>query len=149
MIKKKNVLAVCIDLLDRKISDLKSEIEEVRQSVITDSKSSMGDKYETGREVMNQERNRLNGQLDIFYNQLSSLKSIDPDLHISSVKHGSLVTSENGIYFISVPLGLIDVDGQKVFAISIGAPIAKSMEGKKAAETIDFGGKSFKLLDIK
>jgi len=55
------------------------------------------------------------------------------------VRPGSVVETENNYYFVSVPLGELDMEsGSKVYAISTDSPIYKEMEGKKAGDSFSF-----------
>ena len=58
-ISKPKVHEACRVFLMQKIENLSTELEALREAAIAETKSSMGDKYETGREMMMQERNRL------------------------------------------------------------------------------------------
>lgn len=100
----------------------------------------MGDKYETGREIMMQERNRLGQQLDLLTTQLTTLESIDPEKQFNEVKYGCLVNTDLSVFFISSAIGQVPVEGKQIFAISGEAPIARSMQGKKEGESFSFNG---------
>jgi transcription elongation GreA/GreB family factor len=68
-----------------------------------------------------------------------TLANLDRDHRSEVVRPGSVVETKNGYYFVSVPLGEIDVEsGSKVYAISTDAPIYKQMEGKKAGDSFNF-----------
>ncbi|WP_420575515.1 hypothetical protein [Ekhidna sp.] len=141
-ITKSEVHTTCRAYLEQKIEGLKEELEAVRESAIAETKSSMGDKYETGREMMMQERNRLGKQLDIYTDQLTTLESIDPDKSHDEVKHGCIVFTDKSTFFISSAIGQIDVNDQQIFAISNEAPIAKAMKGMRAGDIFNFNGTS-------
>ena len=139
-ITKSDVHSTCRAYLQQKIEGLKEELEAVRESAIAETKSSMGDKYETGREMMMQERNRLGKQLDIYTDQLTTLESIDPDKSHDEVKHGCIVFTDKSTFFISSAIGQVNLNSQSVFAISNEAPIAKAMKGKKTGDVFSFNG---------
>lgn len=68
-----------------------------------------------------------------------TLANLDIDHRSEVVRPGSVVETENGYYFISVPLGEIDMEsGSKVYAISTEAPIYKEFEGKKEGDSFKF-----------
>ncbi|WP_421764911.1 hypothetical protein [Ekhidna sp.] len=146
---KETVYAECIKILEAKIANLKSEIDAVQESAISDTKSSMGDKYETGREVMMQERNRLGGQYDVYVKQLAALRNLDPTKSSEEVGRGSLVETDKGVFYISVPLGNIKIDEKPVFVISEGAPIAKAMMGMRVKESHTFNKQPYLIKSIK
>ncbi|MEQ9007846.1 MAG: hypothetical protein RLP12_08185 [Ekhidna sp.] len=117
----------------------------MRESAIAETKSSMGDKYETGREMMMQERNKLNKQLDICVHQLTALNAIDLDKIYTEVRHGALVETNKGLFFISVALGALEKEKVKFFAISGEAPIAKQMIGKKRNDNFYFNNQQYNI----
>ncbi|MFY1047673.1 hypothetical protein [Chryseobacterium sp. GP-SGM7] len=114
--------------LSEKIKNFEKLITETRASS-NDTKSSMGDKYETGREMLQQEINNLQVQLNEVLKQRDFLKTI---LSKSSEKaeKGAIVKTERGLFFISVSLGEITFENKKIICISPESPLAKAMNGK-------------------
>lgn len=145
---KKEIIAHCIQVVSEKLDGLKRELILVQESANSDTKSSMGDKYETGREMVMQEKGKLESQRGLLLKQLTTFKSIDLNKSFSKVELGSLVMTNQAIYFISAALGIIEEDQQKIFIISAGAPIAQSMLGKMQGDKYSFGGKEFEIKEI-
>ena len=115
-----------------KIQNFEKLIAETRASN-NDTKSSMGDKYETGREMLQQEINNLQVQLNEILKQRDFLKTVLPKPNDKAEK-GAIVKTEKGLFFISVSLGEIKIDNQKIICISPESPLAKAMFGKKKSE---------------
>jgi hypothetical protein len=109
-------------------------IAETRASS-NDTKSSMGDKYETGREMLQQEINNLQIQLNEILKQQDFLKTILPKTSEKAEK-GAIVETEKGLFFISISLGEIVFDHKKIIAISPESPLAKAMQGKMKSEIV-------------
>ncbi|HOB24193.1 MAG TPA: hypothetical protein PKI04_04785 [Kaistella sp.] len=126
---KREILNFIQNILTEKIQNLQKLIEETRASS-NDTKSSMGDKYETGREMLQQEINNLQIQLNGFSNSMNILKNINPVPH-QSVGLGSLIQTEKGKFFIAISLGEIVFEKEKIFIISAESPLAKAMHGLK------------------
>ena len=118
--------------IEEKILNLERLISEARASN-NDTKSSMGDKYETGREMLQQEINNLQVQLNEILKQRDFLKTVLPKPNDKAEK-GAIVKTEKGLFFISVSLGEIKIDNQKIICISPESPLAKAMFGKKKSE---------------
>jgi transcription elongation GreA/GreB family factor len=140
---KRIVHQACIELLEKKIESIKTEVDAVQESAISDTKSSMGDKYETGREVMMQERNRLSSQMDLFTDQLTRLNALVPDKKHNEVRQGSLVRTDKAIFYLSVAIGQLNVNDKQIFAISSAAPLAKGMIGKKEKDSFSFNNVTY------
>ena len=100
-----------------------------------DTKSSMGDKYETGREMLQQEINRLQNQANVFIQQRDFLKKISTHEN-SKVETGTLVETDKGWFYLSVSLGEFQFEGKKIFAISPETPLAIAMLNKKVGDNI-------------
>ncbi len=119
--------------ISEKIQKLESLIAETRASN-NDTKSSMGDKYETSREMLQQEINNLQVQLIEQLKSQQILKNIPANPH-KKIGLGSLVETENGLFYISISLGEIRFEDKKIYIISNESPIAKAMQGKKSGDT--------------
>ena len=51
-------------------------------------------------------------------------------------------------YFISIPTGEIDAEGEKFYAVGINSPVAQDLLGKKAGDEFGINGKSFKITEV-
>nr|WP_294894322.1 3-oxoacyl-ACP synthase [uncultured Pedobacter sp.] len=145
---KIDLFNVCLDALTTKGLEMKTEVEQLRIGIANDSKSSMGDKYETSREMMQQEINRLEQQIALNAQQIFTLKAINIDKTFTSVEKGSLVETNIGIFFISVSYGEIKTDQYSCFMISEFAPLAKLLLKKKVADTFELNNKSVQILNV-
>lgn len=131
---KSEILKIIQNKLSEKIDNLERLIAETRASN-NETKSSMGDKYETTREMVQQEINNLQVQLNENVRAKNSLKFINVNLH-HTIGLGSLVQTDKGFFYIAVSLGEINFDEKKVFVISTESPLGKALLGKKEGEEI-------------
>lgn len=132
--------------LSEKIRQLEKLIAETRASN-NDTKSSMGDKYETGREMLQQEINNLQVQLNEVLKQQDFLKTILPKTSDKAEK-GAIVETEKGLFFISVSLGEIKNENKKIICISPESPLAKAMSGKQKNEVFSINNRNQKIENI-
>lgn len=132
--------------LETKISNLDQMIASIRNSG-SETKSSMGDKYETAREMQQQEINQLQLQRTDFLNKQNELKTIRLT-DSSVVENGSLVQTENGFFFISVSEGQITFQGQNIYCISPKAPFSQAIKGKKVGDNFTVNGRSDTVLKV-
>ena len=130
---KSELLEIIHQKISEKIQKLEQLIAETRASN-NDTKSSMGDKYETSREMLQQEINNLQIQLNEHLKSQKILKNINPNPH-KIVTLGSLVETEKGKFFIAVSLGELSFNQEKIFVVSAESPLAKAMNGKKTGES--------------
>ncbi len=123
-------------------------MNELVSDAENDSKSSAGDKHETARAMMQIEQEKLITQFNEADRQLEILSSINPDIELSSIRTGSLVETNKGTIFVSIPLGKINVQDSDVMVISAIAPLAKAMINAKKKETVSFNGVDYLIKKI-
>ena len=131
---KSEILQIIQDKLSAKIENLERLINETRASN-NETKSSMGDKFETSREMVQQEINTLQIQLNENRNARNSLKQINTNLH-QTIGLGTLVETDKGLFYIAVSLGEIVFNEKKIFVISTESPLGKILFGKKKGDEI-------------
>lgn len=108
-----------------------------QESANSESKSSAGDKYETGRAMAQLERDRHAQLLADAQRMMQDLTQIDlaPAL---VVRAGSLVKTARGTFFISISAGRISLDGSEYMAVSAASPIGVALRGKRVGDTAVF-----------
>jgi transcription elongation GreA/GreB family factor len=129
---KSKILEIIKSKISEKIQHFETLIAETRASS-NDTKSSMGDKYETGREMLQQEINNLQRQLNETLNQQNTIQKITSEQSLK-VQNGALVKTDKGLFYISASLGEIVFENQKIMTVSVESPLVKAMYGKKAGE---------------
>ncbi len=117
------------------------------EAIAEDTKSSAGDKYETSREMANLEKEKLHAQALGFKNSLASLSALPQSLS-AKVDIGSLIQTNKEWIHLSISLGQLDVDGEKVLVISPLAPLAKLIMGKEKGETVTFRNINYQIVNI-
>lgn len=145
---KEELYKQCLQYVDDCIITAQQAINAARESANDDTKSSAGDKYETGREMMQQEIDRNRKQLEEAKRLKLVLEQIDPLIMTDSVQNGSLVITNFGKFYISISRGQILVEGSNYFAISAVSPIGLKLMKQKTGSEFDFNGKIFKIEDI-
>lgn len=124
---KEKLLEIIKNKISEKIRKFEDLIAETRASN-NDTKSSMGDKYETGREMLQQEINNLQRQLNESLNQQAILQKITSESS-SKVQNGALVKTNKGLFYISASIGEIVSENQKIMTVSAESPLVKAMTG--------------------
>ncbi len=145
---KQALLEEVEELIYQKIAVFEKMMNDAQDSANNETKSSAGDKFETGRAMMHIERDKNAKQLSEARKLEMFLSQIKADRVFDRVAFGSVVQTDFGNYFISIAAGRIMVDGKKYFAISPQAPLAKEMMQKEKGDTINFNDKPVKILDV-
>lgn len=145
---KKHLLALLFATLDLKIAEAKTAISSARESRDSETKSSMGDKYETGRAMVQIEIEKSEMQLNKALESQTELAKINLDAQSKTISFGSIVFTNNENYFISIGAGKINFEKKEYYAISLNSPIGQFLNGKKLGDSGTFQGRRFKILDI-
>ena len=145
---KEELFKHCLNYVEECINTAQFAIEDAQSSANDDTKSSAGDKFETGREMMQQEIDRNRKQLEEAKKMRLALEQIE-NHQVSEIVHsGSLVITNLGKFYISISRGQIQVDGINYFAISAISPIGLKLMRQKIGYEFDFNGKPFVIESI-
>jgi len=142
---KEELLTHCQQLVDNRITLAKKLIAEAQHAANQDSKSSMGDKYETTREMMALEMRKASEQLQEASKLKKVLSSINPIQHSSKVGIGSLIETSIGDFFVSVSLGKIDIGKRELFVLSAVSPLGKMLVDKQVGDAFEFNKQQVKI----
>jgi len=137
-----------IETIDEKAAIVKSEIQLAIETRDNETKSNVGDKYETTREMMQLEIEKNMLQLNKYDLQKNELLKINIQKTHKKVELGSLVFTPENTYFISIGLGKIEIENEPVYCISLNSPIGKIIQDKKAGEKFNFQGKEIFITKI-
>ena len=145
---KKELHQACLLELQTRIDRIRLAVEEIQAAANEETKSSAGDKYETGRAMMQQEKDKMAHQLAINISWKNQLALLNPSEVKEEVAIGSLVITQEGKYYLSIPLGKLKLAGQVYFAISLASPIGKALLNKKVGDKIVFQGRKVSILQV-
>ena len=142
---KEQLHAACLAFVEQRMATCQAAINAAQESANSETKSSAGDKYETGRAMAQNERDRNAVQLYEAKQLLGELQRIDPARTCDAVRPGALVTTSMGRFYVSISAGKLTVDGTDYFAVSGAAPVAAALSGKRAGEQATFNGKVIRI----
>ncbi len=137
---KKEVLEIALKRTQERIDMIESALETAQDSSNDDTKSSAGDKYETSREMIQQDINRFQKQLLEANKDLQQLISIEStiDDRPEFVRSGSLVRTTTGLYLIATSIGALKIRDNSIFVISPASPIGQLLIGKEIGDSFTF-----------
>jgi hypothetical protein len=102
---KQQLFAHCREHFSAAIKAAEAAIASAREASQNETKSSAGDKYETAREMMQQEIDMNAARLHQSQLQLSALERVDVSKAYERVLTGSLVYTDNGQFLHSRKCG--------------------------------------------
>lgn len=140
---KAEVYQLCLNLVKTRIETAETALAQAQEASNDDTKSSAGDKFETTREMMQQDIFRNKSLLADAKQNLQVLDSLKDLPVVESVRSGALVYTNNGIFYISISVGQLNLQGQTVFAISAASPVGQLFIGKKVKDKFTFNNKEF------
>ncbi len=135
-------------LVQEKISQAEQAVAAAIEARDGETKSSAGDKFETGRAMMQLEQQRHEVQLSKAFQLSADLERLDMEASYSIVAPGALVQTERGIYFMSIGMGKVTIDSQTVYCISIQSPIGQALLHQKKEGIILFQNNSLTIMEI-
>ena len=142
---------ICDELIfiqKKKIKSLELLINSTTESRDTANKSSAGDKHETSRAKIQTEIDNYSRQLNLAINNLHVIEQLDNSKKYNLVTQGSLITTDNGIFFISIGIGKLEIKSNNYFIISLLSPIGSVMKGLSKNEIFLFRGIKYSIKSI-
>ncbi|MEM8998681.1 MAG: 3-oxoacyl-ACP synthase [Bacteroidota bacterium] len=130
----------CKKYIQKRTERIHSEIEKINESLQSETKSTAGDKHETGRAMLQLEREKLGNQLYEVEKAAIALKKIALERESNRVVLGSLVKTDRAMYFISISAGKLEVGDEAIYCISSSTPMGQLLLGKMKGETFIFNG---------
>lgn len=140
----------CVEFIDNRIKAIREAIAETQASADQETKSSAGDKYETGLSMMQLDMEKQAEQLAEAIRTRDSLERMKlfDEASTGAVKAGNAIETTQGNFYIAISAGQLKTNGQTYFAVSPATPIASKLMGLKLGEGFSFNGKDYKINKI-
>ena len=146
---KSHLLGFCKDQLDLRYSKIKKSISNIEESLLEESKNSSGDKHETGRAMLQIDRENAGKQMLEIERLYEIQKKIDVNSITEYVRLGSIVQIDKTRYFISLSMGSCVIDGFEYFCVALNSPIGMALSGKVKDNTFSFNGSENIILEVR
>ncbi|MGJ8684559.1 MAG: transcription elongation factor [Nonlabens sp.] len=145
---KKEVYNHCLHILEDRMVTIHKNLDRLMDSKQNETKSSAGDKYETGMAMIQNEEDLFKRQLADTSKILEQIKKIEVSKKCTQVEPGAMVQLPAGWFYISAGMGKITVDGKDVFCISLQSPIGVAIKHKMVTDIVSFNNQKFTIKDI-
>mgnify|MGYP003665284647 FL=1 len=145
---KQQLFDLCKDFVNKRLQTVEEIISSNQKALQSETKSSAGDKHETGRAMLQLEMEKASQQLEgiSIMNQILSKIDISKTSKIAHL--GSVIITNKATYFLSISAGQLSLDKKNYFAISVSSPIGKMLLGKKENEEVSFNGNLIKIKEV-
>lgn len=141
MLVKSIVLGALQLEVNSRVHALEKALDDSRAEMVSESKSTAGDKHETGRAMAQLEQEKLGRQVLSARELKQTIAQIDANNEHTEIQFGSFVKASNGLFFFSVGIGKLKVEDDSVFCLTMTSPLGNLLKGKKAGESVQFNGK--------
>ncbi|AWX44439.1 hypothetical protein HME9304_01440 [Flagellimonas maritima] len=145
---KDKLLQFCWDHVNEKMENLQKRSSALQESLNSETKSSAGDKHETGRAMVQLEQEKLGRQLYDLEDMKRLLQKVDITKNPHKIALGSLVKTSSANYFISISAGEFKTNDTSIFCVSPSSPISKALLGKETDNVFMFNSVQKKILDV-
>lgn len=135
---KHKLVEACREYIDLRIATATTAMNDAQRSANEEGKSSAGDKYETGRAMMQIERDKAANQLEEAMKLKRVVDQLNPDVQHKSVSLGSVVITTQFKVFIAIGAGKIKVDDHDFLVVGTQSPLGKELLGRKAEDQFIF-----------
>lgn len=136
------------NLLSEKIYDLRFMISDLAQDAQNDAKGSAGDKHETALSMMHLEQEKLNQKLAEIIEQKNVVDKIDADAIHTKIALGSLVQTNEMLFYISAALPKIQLENKTIIAVSPQSPLGSQLMGKSLGDEVVINSNRFQIKSI-
>jgi transcription elongation GreA/GreB family factor len=138
----------CEDYILGRLQRIKINIEEINTSLNSETKSSAGDKHETGRAMLQLEREKLGRQLLEAEKTVQLLQKVNATKQADIAILGSVIETNTATYYIAISAGKFEFNGQDIYCISANTPIGKLLMSKSQGDIFAFNGVQHKILKV-
>ncbi len=143
MIFKQKIYSTFLNNLNEKILSFQHTLDDLRASVLNETKSTAGDKHETALSMLQLEQSQIAKHMYDAMDARTLFTQIKNEAQSEFVKIGSLVQTNKGLFFIGVALPKITIDQIEILAISAKSPLGMQLLGKKQGDQLKINTTSY------
>lgn len=133
----------CLSILLNRAASADKQLQDLKEDLQGESKSSAGDKHETGRAMVQLEMEKLADQRRDLQLKLDQWSKIDFSKTANRIETGSLVITDSGSFLIAIALGSIEFDKGAVVVLSPQSPLGVKLMGKEPEDQVEVNGRKF------
>ena len=144
-----DVAAALSKAINEGLETARQQFEALRSSLEGESRSTAGDKHETGRAMVQLEMEQAANRLARLEGMAREWARLGPEVERSIIGPGAVVWTPRGGFVIGTAWGSFEGPGALAWrAISSDAPLAMALKGSKAGETVDFRGQAWEVQGV-
>ena len=135
--------------VDKDLEEAKARMASLKESLGAESKSSAGDKHETGRAMIHLEQERVQdtvGRLEHMRGVL--VQRATQGKAIQRVSPGALVETTGPWVLVGVPMGKVQLPDALVLCVGAEAPLAQQWHGAQPGDQVVLGSQQLTIQAI-
>ena len=145
---KKQLFEECKLYVEKREQTIREIMSSHKKALFSETKSSAGDKHETGRAMLQLEMEKASQQITVVQQMKEVLHRINIEDSSEVVRLGSLVYTNKAVYYLAISMGAVSIENTNYFVISSSSPIGKLLLGKKINDAIYFNGQEIKITQV-
>ena len=138
----------CLAYVQERIQAAQEAIQTAQRSANEETKSSAGDKYETGRAMAQLEIEKHSAQLTESLKLRQVLDHISADDVWEVVRVGSVVMTNQGNFYLAISAGQFFFEGNTYFTLSPASPLGQMLMGLKVQASFVFNKKEYLIQEV-
>lgn len=147
--EKEALFEHCSAYAAKRVQSLKSQIRELQEDLNSESKSTAGDQYETGRAMMQLELERFGQALDEAERLEGVLKRLpSPKTQSDRVIPGSLAECGELRYYLAISAGSCTLEGKAYYCVSAESPVGQQLLGKTVGDILTLPAGKFRITAV-
>ena len=148
MNRKQQLHRHCVQILQDRVQQAQEAMDAAQRDANSETKSSAGDKYETGRAMAHLDKERHTRTHASVLNDLYRLQQVSVTDVCSEIEVGALVSTNRGRYYLVVGLGKVVVDGSAYQVISPESPMGAFLLDIEVGDVEDFRGQTMEIISV-
>lgn len=128
----------CVDFVKERMNRIRQQIKELETALTTETKSSAGDKHETGRAMIQLEREKLGRQLAEIEKMQQVMYKVSKEVSCDTIGLGNVAVTDIGCYYLAISAGEFKHNGLSAFCISVASPMGRQLLGKLVGDQLAF-----------
>jgi len=145
---KQQLYDACRESLHKREQAIRSALDAAQAAANEETKSSAGDKHETGRAMMQLETEKLGVQLQEVRLEQEKLQRIRADRRCQTVEPGALVITDKLRLYFAISAGKIILESGEYFALSTQTPLGKAALGLQKNNTFALQNQEYQIKEI-
>ena len=145
---KQELYNLCETFVNQRLQTIQQTISSNQKALQSETKSSAGDKHETGRAMLQLEMEKAGQQLQSIQSMKETLARINPIQTNTVASLGSIVQTTRAAYFLSISAGKLTACGKEFFAVSVSSPTGKMLLGKIEKDEVIFNRSKIKIKQV-